>query len=791
MSDIVNYALDRLTDSKAFESLATEIMREYGYYSIKKLGGVADSGQDAIHIPFYQADDTGVKTVFQYSLEKGTLAKIKKTLDRLNEGKIEYQKFVYVTSVEISATKNQQIKSEIRKQYAIDIELCDRGSISTVLADLKNGIFIRYFPNMEKQVELLFHDFKDKSPRREEALLRTTLILNYSEKTKQAYINIYDCIVLSLLIGEESNHLEYGNIVDRLKDSMPNLDYSEDALKDSLLRLEKKEKIRKEGNSYTLTENNNDICVFMYEMQRKPLELITDKVVGTMRRNSRTAIPEKYIDTMVNNCKEVVVDYFRTYGTELLNMEDDYNHINNTDVVKSLQQKASRNLPLNIADLLISAIAEVFSNPDDDTTEAIDNLIYTYMSAAILNLDPELKEISAMRLQDKVFIIDTDVLVGCVVQEHPKFQSYTSVIESLVKAKCRVIIPMESILECVDHASYSTKTYNYFGDSLLSLPEEAIEDDVWNGFVQGYYYGIASGSVPEKTRYHEYLRNYYEAKNPLEYMISLVSDTLGSSVEIMPIDDLIKDIPIPPEDMEKLKNEIYIGLKEKAKKSDYRTEEQNQSLAQNDAKLYLAAYYLNKPNRIVSGKLLTGSYYLITNSSRTGYCAYKTGFKGKVISKLPLLASLLRINCTNCISSKEFIGLLDNPFLTAAMNKCIDEINDLVKAGVILKGCSLTRLRFDLDQKLHDKITVIEKCLSIDNVHEAESIENQVIDLLGEIDEMGYELGTVIGQIVKAYKNKVKVIEEKDRALDRYKETVEKFSARRQRYFERIRKGGI
>lgn len=791
MLDVINYALDKLTDSKAFEALATEIMREFGYYNIKKLGGVADSGQDAIHIPFYQSDDTRIKTVFQYSLEKGSLAKIKRTLDRLKEESVEFQKFMYVTSVEISTTLSQQIKSEIRKQYAIDIELADRGDISTVLSDLKNGVFARYFPDMEKQVKMLYQDFQDRSPQREEALLRTTLILNYGEKTKQTFSSIYDCMVLSLLIGEKSNKLEYASIIDKLKESMPNLDYSEINLKDSLSRLEQNEKIRKEGSTYSLTENNDEVCVFMYEMQYKPLELITTEVVDTMRRSSSAAVSAKHIDTVVGNCKEVVVDYFRTYGTEVLNLEDDNNHMNNADVVKSLQQKASKNLPVGIGNLLISAIAEVFANPDDDIAAAIDSLIFTYMSAAILNLDPELKEVSAMRLHDKSFIVDTDVLVGCVVREHPKFESYTSVIECLVKAKCRVIIPMESILECVEHASYSTKTYNYFRDHLLSLPEEAIEDDVWNGFVQGYYYGITFGDVPEKTRYDKYLRNYYDAVNPVEYMISLVFDTLGNSVEIIPIDQLIKDISILPDDMEKLKNEIYTRLKERAKKSDYRTEEQNQNLALNDAKLYLSAYYLNKLVPYVNGKLLTQSYYLITNSNRTGYCAYKTGFRGKVISKLPLLASLLRKNCMDCISSKEFIGLLDNPFLTAAMNQCRNEINDLIKAGVILNGCSLTRLRFDLDQKLHDKITVIEKCLSAEDEHEAELLENQVIEILDEVDEMGYELVPAIGNLVKAYKNKVKVIEEKDRSLDRYKDTVEKFSARRQRYFDRIRKGEI
>ncbi len=64
MPDIVDYALDQYTDHKKFEKLACEIMREYGYYSINPLGGVADDGSDADHIPLYYSEDFNIKTVF-------------------------------------------------------------------------------------------------------------------------------------------------------------------------------------------------------------------------------------------------------------------------------------------------------------------------------------------------------------------------------------------------------------------------------------------------------------------------------------------------------------------------------------------------------------------------------------------------------------------------------------------------------------------------------------------------------------------------------------------------------
>jgi uncharacterized protein (UPF0335 family) len=125
-----------------------------------------------------------------------------------------------------------------------------------------------------------------------------------------------------------------------------------------------------------------------------------------------------------------------------------------------------------------------------------------------------------------------------------------------------------------------------------------------------------------------------------------------------------------------------------------------------------------------------------------------------------------------------------------AMAQCKNDINNLVKAGVDLKGISITRLRYDLDSKIHDKITVIEKCIETSDGAKDE-LENEVIEVLEEMDDLGYSLTPKIGSIMKVYKNKVKQLDEKDKSLDKYKDVVEKFSARRQKYFERIRKGEI
>ncbi|MDD4223341.1 MAG: hypothetical protein PHD87_02010 [Candidatus Cloacimonetes bacterium] len=790
MTDIINIALDKFTDSTAFESLATEIMREYGYINIRQIGGTADDGQDGSHVPFYFSDSTRIKTIFQYSLEKTTYAKIKRTIKRLNEQQIVFDKFVYVTSVSLSEAQDKEIKTGIRKEFSLDIDIYDRKRVSAVLADTGNKIFMRYFPSIEDQFKSLFDDSVIMSQEREEALLRTTLIVNYSESTNQAFSSVYDYIVLSVLMGEKENGLDYTSIESSLKANFSNLDYKPNLLKASLTRLIQSNRLEKKGDLYLLTDANDDLFLFLYEQHQQPLRDIVEEVITIVRVQYRGKFDSKYIDTIYNNCMEVMIDYLRTYGIEYLNTENEKHLLSNPDLIKSIEYKASKDLPKIVSNLLMAALVEVLTNPSESVSNALTQLIYTYLSAAILNLDPELQSVSSNRLMDKEFIIDTDVLIGCVVKENPKCESYRLIIKGLIKAKCKVIIPMQSLQECVQHASYSSKTYNYFKDTLLSLPTEAVEEEVWNGFVKGYYYGKTLGMIPTEMNYEKYLRNYYDSKKPAPFMIATIIDALGKEVHFITTEELVEGINIPEEVSNQLTEKIYNAIKDNAKKASYRNEEQNKTLAKNDSDLFLCTYYLNKSIDITGKDLLAYKYYLVTSSSRIGYEAYKLGLIDRIVTKLPLLGTLLNQVCKNSISPKAFIGLLENPFLLYAMAQCKNDINNLVKAGVDLKGCSFARLRFDLDSKIHDRITMIEKCLETSD-NEREDIENEVIEILEDMDDLGYPLTPKIGSIIKVYKNKVKKLDEKDKALDKYKDTVEKFSARRQKYFEKVRKGEL
>jgi len=82
--DIVEIALDRLTDHQEFEKIASEIMRGEGYPNIKPLGGLADHGRDAIQESYSISEGQNI-AVFQYTLQQYLPGKIKDTINKLSE----------------------------------------------------------------------------------------------------------------------------------------------------------------------------------------------------------------------------------------------------------------------------------------------------------------------------------------------------------------------------------------------------------------------------------------------------------------------------------------------------------------------------------------------------------------------------------------------------------------------------------------------------------------------------------------------------------------------------------
>ena len=243
--DIIAYALEHYTDHVNFERLASEVMREEGYPNIEPLVSSGDKGRDAIEEKLYQCKRK-VTTIFQYTLERNVRSKIKKTIKRLEKENIEYAELVLVTSKKIGA-KKLDIAANIMNEYEIIVKIQDKETLRNRLSNLKNGIFNRYFPDIERQLDVI----KKSSPYLsdenttdlEDRLLVVASSLSYSDNVDDLKASIIDFHIISILIEKHPDTLSDDKIKAFLQKIFQSNYPENDIIESSISRLHEKKLI--------------------------------------------------------------------------------------------------------------------------------------------------------------------------------------------------------------------------------------------------------------------------------------------------------------------------------------------------------------------------------------------------------------------------------------------------------------------------------------------------------------------------------------------------------------------
>ena len=125
MVDIVNIALDTLTDFTDFEKLACEVLHNTGFQDIKPLGGVADSGQDAVVERFYFRKKKWTRIVFQITTQETIDSKLRQTIERLEKCGIEYTELHLVTSRNLTTARQTKLTA-IARELDVTLTITER-----------------------------------------------------------------------------------------------------------------------------------------------------------------------------------------------------------------------------------------------------------------------------------------------------------------------------------------------------------------------------------------------------------------------------------------------------------------------------------------------------------------------------------------------------------------------------------------------------------------------------------------------------------------------------------------
>lgn len=796
--DIVEIALDNMTDHRQFEKLASEVMRDEGYPNIKPLGGVADSGQDAVQESFFLSEGRN-RIVFQYTLQEYLAGKIDDTIKKLDKASCEYNELVIVTSRSISAARQNQMKQDSRRMYGISLNIYERQTLANRLADFENGIFYRHFPDIERQVKGLvvrkpFMQAETGSLV-ESSMLRASIAFTFDERAPHVRRSIFDYLTLALLQGQQP--MTQSELAVEHQKTSGGQRPPDSQIQASLERLISKGLLVKTGGQVTLSTLATEILASNTIKSNEATKSLIGDIIEEICRISGKRLSAQECQIVSQNTRGVLARLFQLFGIEISGqiLGDKVPSAVYLDSSEELVSTARRHLTAEMGELLISVISDVLKNPTEEQAKTLANWSLAYLGVEIMSLDPTLRELQSIRIANRIFMLDTDFILDCIVKECPWSSVNMNLVRALRSVGCRVIIPQSCIAECVTHAKISSRTYNYFGPRLLALSNSFVDVQVGNVFVQGYYYGRLKGSILPSVTFEEYLKNYSEPTDAVPFLAEVVKSTFPTGVEFTDPSKLL-EAGIP----EQLISTLAIELAQiisTSRKAEYRSPENVDQLARTDSELFLTAHQLSEQADKSNGRFLGSCCYLITASGRYRRGARKIGLRDTVTTRPQTLMALLELVGHIELSPAQYVSLFENPLLIYAVTQSWPDVETLLDTGIMLRDKSIARLRWDLSHELHNQIVrveQVEQSIDIeDETADTSKAEQEYISLWRTTASHGYrripELEVLMRFLEKAEEGVRLKEKEYTAKLESYEElekAIAQFSKRKQKYLRRL-----
>jgi hypothetical protein len=253
------------------------------------------------------------------------------------------------------------------------------------------------------------------------------------------------------------------------------------------------------------------------------------------------------------------------------------------------------------------------------------------------------------------------------------------------------------------------------------------------------------------------------------------------------------DVEIPNQLFERVMP-IVLDRACKTPKGRDRTQEQNEDLARHDTELLLGVSTHNKGGSNGQGSVLGSSAYLVTGSARFLRAAEVAGLDDRVSTRPQILSSLLELMGALDLSDLQYTSLLENCLLHSAAEAVWDDVKVLLDAGLELGDKSLTRLRFDVEDRLHDQITALRNADSMadadDSDEPPEAGDREHLELLKAADRAGYRANQQLMRLLaegRANQKELTRLAEENQAL---REAVSRFGKRKARYLRQMQRRG-
>jgi hypothetical protein len=590
--------------------------------------------------------------------------------------------------------------------------------------------------------------FKDKDI--EEAMLKSCLLFN-SKEIKNKRNVIFQKFLLSLIIGGGVANRK--GILEKVTTQYKGYLINENNIDFAIQELIKNKFIKEENGELALTvESQQDMEKDVKLISEQQKHLIDDISKMVQRAYGKKISNENQVKSNIKDC----IDYYYVItGLSFFELDKRKEATELPQLGKIASNGLSSGEKEELSNQIIYTIGSVIEKPTEEQKCILELLARTYITMQIMDIDPLLSEFKSTLIREKVFIVDTDVLLYLLTDNASLSKQYRKMIEMLQKCGCTIYIPEEVIKEVFNHAEAALKRYP-FVSYLIDTPGNLVRQDLKNVFIEDYYYTRTLDNVKYLTWEH-YIKNYYSSTYGVSLISEQIKDKLGERIQYntMPEESNIDD--------KLLKKLAEASLEEtyKTEKAQHRDEDKNQDIAKTDAQLYLQIKKQNEINNERIGRkdvdrqdLLWNKYYILTNSTRVHYCAKQLGVSANILCKpASLMAYLVETGLVQDNQLK-IQSLFENPFLQHTAKTIWKDVENLLKLGIDIKGKNIITMRFELQDEINNLLT--------------NPTEEDCNDIYSHVKQKGYSFLPLIESAKKeseSYERKYKELEEENRIL--------------------------
>lgn len=295
------------------------------------------------------------------------------------------------------------------------------------------------------------------------------------------------------------------------------------------------------------------------------------------------------------------------------------------------------------------------------------------------------------------------------------------------------------------------------------------------------------------------LENYYDPADPMKFVREVITIRFPSTVKMVdPATMLSADLP--SDLIERVSAELLL-LRERSPKYAWRSKEENEQLAQTDARLFVTAPKMNETEKTYRGqnRILAGACYIVTDSAQYLRSAKALDIRDVVSTRPQQLMALMEVATGSMVDDVSFVRLFENPLLIHTVKLLWPDIRVLLSSGIGLTGKKLVRLRWNLDRALHNRISALkiadERAESEGEGAAADAGDSEYVDLFREATALGYSLNPVLKSLQQAIEQAKSQAEIEKTTKEHLQEQfellaseIERFGKKKQRYLKRIAK---